>query len=69
MQSRKSSAAEAVVNVVAGYGVAVLANIVVLPLFGVHGLSLADNAAIGGVFTLISLVRTYALRRLFNRWS
>lgn len=41
----------------------------VLPLFGVHGLTLADNAAIGGVFKLISLFRTYALRRLFNRWS
>lgn len=29
--------------------------------------ALADNLAIGGYFTVISLVRSYAVRRLFNR--
>jgi hypothetical protein len=46
--------------------VAVASQIAILPLFGVH-LPLADNLAIGGYFTVISLVRSYAVRRLFNR--
>ena len=64
-QSRAHSAAESVANVAIGYGVAVASQIVILPLFGVH-LPLADNLAIGAWFTAISLVRSYAVRRLFN---
>lgn len=64
-QSRAHSAVEAVANVAIGYGVAVASQIVILPLFGVH-LRLADNMAIGAWFTAISLVRSYAVRRLFN---
>lgn len=66
MQSRKQSAIEAVANVVVGYLVAVAANIVVLPLFG-YPVSVGDGFVIGLAFTLISLVRSYALRRAFNR--
>ena len=65
-QTRAMSAAESVANVAIGYGVAVASQIAILPLFGVH-LPLADNMAIGGYFTVISLVRSYAVRRLFNR--
>lgn len=65
-QSRAMSGAESVANVAIGYGVAVASQLVIFPLFGVH-LPLADNLAIGGYFTVISLVRSYAVRRLFNR--
>ena len=65
-QSRAMSAVESVANVAIGYGVAVASQIAILPLFGVH-LPLADNLVIGGYFTAISLVRSYAVRRLFNR--
>lgn len=65
-QSRRQSAIESAANVAIGYGVAVASQIAILPLFGVH-LPLADNMAIGGYFTVISLVRNYAVRRLFNR--
>lgn len=67
-QTRKGSAAEAVANVAIGYGVAVSAQAVIFPLFGVH-VSTTDHLAIGGLFTIVSLVRSYALRRLFNGWS
>ncbi len=66
MQSRRMSAVEAVANVAIGYVVAVAANAVVLPLFGLHPSAL-DSFAIGALFTAISLARSYALRRLFNR--
>ena len=50
-----------------GYGVSVVANILVLPMFGMYP-SLADSLAIGLVFTVISLVRSYAIRRMGNRY-
>lgn len=66
MQSRSGSAAEAVVNVLVGYLVALAAQLVILPLFGVN-LPLADNLLIGAMFTAVSLFRSYCLRRFFNR--
>ena len=64
-QSRHLSAVEAVVNVAIGYGVALCAQIAVFPMFGMT-VSLGDNLAIGAIFTAVSLVRSYAVRRLFN---
>lgn len=65
-QTRRGSAVEAVANVLIGYGIAVAAQVAIFPLFGVN-LPLHDNLAIGALFTVVSLVRGYALRRLFNR--
>ena len=65
MQSRLMSAVEASFNVLIGYFVSVLANILILPLFG-YDVTVADSFAIGLAFTAVSLVRSYALRRWFN---
>lgn len=59
------SAIEASFNVLIGYLVSVLANILILPLFG-YDVTVADSFAIGIAFTAVSLVRSYALRRIFN---
>ena len=59
------SLVEAITNVAAGYGLAVLTQILVFPLFGLQ-VSLADNLAIGLAFTGMSLTRSYLLRRLFE---
>jgi hypothetical protein len=67
MQSRRQSLIEAITNVVVGYALAVLTQIVVFPWFGLK-VSLNDNLAIGAIFVIISLLRGYALRRLFERW-
>lgn len=67
-QSRLMSGVESVTNVAVGYCVAVGTQLVVFPWFGVS-LPLADNLLIGAVFTVVSLVRSYALRRLFNGWA
>ena len=67
MQSRRMSFAEATANVVVGYVLAVTTQIVVFPWFGLHP-SLGENLALGGVFVGISVLRSYALRRLFERW-
>lgn len=64
-QSRAMSLVEAVANVVVGYGVAVAAQILIFPIFGLHT-TLAQNLMMGAVFTLVSIARSYVLRRLFE---
>lgn len=65
-QSRAQSMIESAANVVIGYMVALCSQLVVFPMFGVH-LPLQDNLLIGLWFTAISLVRSYLVRRWFNR--
>ena len=64
-QTRWMSLVEAVTNVLVGYGVAVATQWAVFPLFGLHA-TLQENLVIGLVFTAVSLVRSYALRRAFE---
>lgn len=64
-QSRRMSMLESFINVAIGYGIAVLAQMAIFPLFGIH-VPLHDNLMIGALFTAISIVRSYFLRRLFN---
>ncbi|WP_373504085.1 hypothetical protein [Aestuariivirga sp.] len=65
-QSRLMSLAEAVANVIVGYTVAVVTQILIFPIFGLHA-TLAQNLKLGLVFTVVSIGRSYALRRLFER--
>ena len=67
MQSRRQSLIKAITNVVLGYALAVITQIMVFPWFGLQ-VSLGDHLAIGAMFVMISLARSYALRRLFERW-
>lgn len=64
-QTRMQSALESVANVAVGYGVALLSQLLVFPLFDIH-VPFSSNLAIGAWFTVISLVRSYVLRRWFN---
>ena len=64
-QSRFMSLVEAIANVVVGYGIAVATQLVVFPWFGLPA-HLDDALALGAVFTLVSLIRAFALRRLFE---
>lgn len=64
-QTRVQSAVESAANVAIGYGIAVASQMLIFPLFNIRA-SLADNLMIGGYFT-ISLARSYAVRRFFNR--
>lgn len=70
MQSRQASLVEAGVNILIGYLVATGGQILIFPLFGIH-VSLATNMQVGAAFTVLSLVRSYLLRRLFNhiKWG
>lgn len=64
-QSRRASLAESAANVVIGYLVAVLSQMVVFPLVGIQA-TLSQNILSGFWFAGISLARGYVVRRVFN---
>ena len=64
-QTKLESFIEAIFNVLIGYGVALLSQIIVFPIVGIH-VPLSTNIEIGLWFTLISIIRSYAIRRWFN---
>ena len=68
VQSRGGSLAEAGTNVLVGYGLAIGTQRVVYPLFGI-ATTLATEAVIALLFTLVSLARSYLLRRVFERFD
>ena len=65
-QSRAMSLVEAVANVVVGYVLAIVTQLVVFPIFGIKA-ALGEHLAIGLAFVGVSLARGYLLRRLFER--
>ena len=67
-QSRRMSLVEALTNVLVGYVLAVATQIVVFPWFGLV-VSIGNTLAIGAIFVITSLLRSYVLRRLFERWQ
>lgn len=66
-QTRRQSLIEAWSNILVGLGINLLANFALFPLFG-WKISLKQNLVYAFFMTGISLVRSYALRRAFNRW-
>ena len=64
-QTRLMSLVESVANVIVGYGVAVVTQILIFPIFGLHT-TLAQNLKMGAIFTLVSIARSFALRRVFE---
>ncbi len=65
-QTKRGSAVEAVANTGIGWIINYSANLVVLPLFG-FSITYAQAFYIGVIFTVISIVRSYVLRRVFNK--
>jgi hypothetical protein len=64
-QTRLGSFIEAWINVAIGFGLNWCANLLILPLFGFH-VTGAQAFGIGVFFTVISVIRSYAIRRWFN---
>jgi hypothetical protein len=64
-QTKKGSVYEAIANTAIGWTVNFTANLIVLPWFG-FAVTAGQAFGIGCVFTVISLVRSYVIRRWFN---
>jgi hypothetical protein len=59
------SLVEAIANVVVGYGIAVVTQILIFPIFALHT-TLAQNPKLGAIFTIVSIGRSSAMRRVFE---
>jgi len=68
MQTKKGSLTEAITNVLIGYFVALGSQLLIFPFFGID-LPLKSNIFIGLWFTLISIIRSYMVRRVYNRYN
>ena len=64
-QTKLQSLIESITNILIGYFVAIASQLAVFSLFGIN-IPLSDNLLIGVWFTVISLIRSYAVRRYFN---
>ncbi len=66
MQTKYQSLIESLTNILIGYLAALLSQVLIFPLFDIY-VSLQDNLLIGLYFTIISLIRSYLVRRYFNK--
>jgi len=64
-QTKLGSLIESGMNILIGYFVALASQLTLFPMFGIH-IELSTNLWIGFWFTIISLVRSYIIRRYFN---
>lgn len=64
-QTRRGSLLESLFNILVGYSINFTANLLIFPLFG-WNISTRENLTLGVIYTGISLVRSYGLRRFFN---
>ena len=67
--SKLKSLTECIVNIIPGFGIAYLSNLFILPHYS-EGIANRDGITmfiIGVWYTVISILRSYAFRRLFDR--
>ena len=65
MQTKLESLKESIVNILIGYTTALISQILIFPIFDIE-VTLSENLLIGFYFTIISLIRSYLVRRYFN---
>lgn len=68
MQSKRQSALEVCCSTAFGFLLAYGSQLLIFPFYGIH-VSHATNFQIVAWFTLISILRSYIFRRIFNRLS
>jgi len=66
MQTKYQSLIESLTNILIGYLTALLSQVLIFPLFDIY-VTFQDNLLIGLYFTVISLIRSYLIRRYFNK--
>ena len=65
MQSKKQSFMESLTSTTIGIIIGIALNLTILPIFG-YPVSLSDSLWISVIFTVISIIRSYIIRRWFN---
>ena len=65
MQTKKWSMIESLTSTTIGIIIGIVLNVTILPIFG-YPVSLSDSLWISVIFTAVSVIRSYAVRRIFN---
>lgn len=65
MQTKKQSMIESLTSTTIGIIIGIVLNLTILPIFG-YPVSLSDSLWISVIFTVISIIRSYIIRRWFN---
>ncbi len=64
-QTKLGSLYESLINIIIGWSINFTANMLIFPHFG-WAISVEQNIWLGTIYTLISLIRSYVIRRWFN---
>ena len=65
MQSKKQSLIESLTSTTIGIIIGIVLNLTILPIFG-YPVSVVDSLWISVIFTIVSIIRSYVIRRFFN---
>lgn len=65
MQSKKQSLIESLTSTTIGIIIGIVLNLTILPIFG-YPVSVVDSLWISLIFTAVSIIRSYIIRRWFN---
>ena len=65
MQTKKQSLIESLTSTTIGIIIGIVLNLTILPIFG-YPVSLSDSLWISVIFTIVSIIRSYVIRRFFN---
>ena len=65
MQTKRQSAIESLTSTTIGIIIGIVLNLTILPIFG-YPVSLSDSLWISVIFTVVSIIRSYIIRRWFN---
>ena len=65
MQSKKQSLIETLTSVFVGWLIGVILNLTILPLFD-YNITVVDSLWVSLIFTVVSVIRGYVIRRFFN---
>ena len=68
MQSKIDSLIEAVISTFIGFVIAFISQLIFFPIVGIEA-TLGQNFILTILFTLVSIIRTYIVRRFFNKKS
>ena len=65
MQTKRQSFIESLTSTTIGIIIGIVLNLTILPIFG-YPVSLSDSLWISVIFTIVSIIRSYIIRRWFN---
>ena len=64
-QGKKGSLVESIIQVLTGWGVAIITQLIVYPLMGIE-VSIVQNINLSLIFIVVGFIKQYYVRRLFE---